>query len=218
MKTILRRLINIYQKLMNKRIGIKIFSAILILLIGWLIGSRWKICQFVLDLQINIVDAVSLLVTVAMGLYIARILEKEVQDNRIEKDMYLSKISVIENLLETIETMFQNKNGIDLDYKFIVNLEHRIRTKKNSIFEHIVVKSKRKIKDEIQAYEKLLKDDFKDLRNYLTQTNASEEGTKDISIENNIAKYSSERTSLILTSLNSIENKLLELKVLINKM
>ena len=94
---------------MNKRIGIKIFSAILILLIGWLIGSRWRICQFVLDLQINIVDAVSLLVTVAMGLYIARILEKEVQDNRIEKDMYLSKISVIENLLETIETMFQNK-------------------------------------------------------------------------------------------------------------
>ena len=177
---------------MNKRIGIKIFSAILILLIGWLIGSRWRICQFVLDLQINIVDAVSLLVTVAMGLYIARILEKEVQDNRIEKDMYLSKISVIENLLETIETMFQNKNGIDLDYKFIVNLEHRIRTKKNSIFEHIVVKSKRKIKDEIQAYEKLLKDDFKDLRNYLTQTNASEEGTKDISIENNIAKYSPE--------------------------
>lgn len=203
---------------MNKRTGIEIFSAILILFIGWLIGSRWKICQFVFDLQINIVDAVSLLVTVAMGLYIARILEKEVQDNRIEKDMYLSKISVIENLLETIETMFQNKNGIDLDYKLIVNLEHRIRTKKNSIFEHIIVKSKRKIKDEIQAYENLLKDDFKDLRNYLTQTNASEEGAKDISIENNIAKYSQKRTSLILTSLNSIENKLLELKVLINKM
>lgn len=203
---------------MNKRIGIEIFSAILILVIGWLIGSKWRICQFVLDLQINIVDAVSLLVTVVMVLYIARILEKEVQDNRIEKDMYLSKISVIENLLENIETMFQNKNGIDLDYKLIVNLEHRIRTKKNSIFEHIVEKSKRKIKTEIQTYEKLLKDEFKDLRNYLTQTNASEEGTKDISIENNIARYSQERTSLILTSLNSIENKLLELKVLINKM
>lgn len=203
---------------MNKRIGIEIFSAILILVIGWLIGSKWRICQFVLDLQINIVDAVSLLVTVVMGLYIARILEKEVQDNRIEKDMYLSKISVIENLLENIETMFQNKNGIDLDYKLIVNLEHRIRTKKNSIFEHIVEKSKRKIKTEIQTYEKLLKDEFKDLRNYLTQTNASEEGTKDISIENNIARYSQERTSLILTNLNSIENKLLELKVLVNKM
>ena len=91
-------------------------------------------------------------------------------------------------------------------------------TKKNSIFEHIVEKSKRKIKTEIKTYEKLLKDEFKDLRNYLTQTNASEEGTKDISIENNIARYSQERTSLILTSLNSIENKLLELKVLINKM
>ena len=203
---------------MNKRIGIEIFSAILILVIGWLIGSKWRICQFVLDLQINIVDAVSLLVTVVLGLYIARILEKEVQDNRIEKDMYLSKISVIENLLENIETMFQNKNGIDLDYKLIVNLEHRIRTKKNSIFEHIVEKSKRKIKTEIQTYEKLLKDEFKDLRNYLTQTNASEEGTKDISIENNIARYSQERTSLILTNLNSIENKLLELKVLVNKM
>lgn len=203
---------------MDKRTGIEILSAILFLVIGWLIGSKWRICQFALDLQINIVDAVSLLVTVVMGLYIAKILEKEVQDNRIEKDMYLSKISTIENLLEAIETMFQNKNGIDLDYKSIVNLEHRIRTKKNSIFEHLAEKSKRKIKNEIQTYEKLLKDEFKDLRNYLTQTNASEEGTKDISIENNIAKYSQERTSLILTSLNSIENKLLELKVLINKM
>lgn len=203
---------------MNKRTGIEITSAILILVIGLLIGSKWRSCQFVLDLQINIVDVVSLLVTVAMGLYIAMILEKEVQDNRIEKDMYLSKISVIENLLETIESMFQNKNGIDLEYKLIVNLEHRIRTKKNSIFKHIVERAKRKIKNEIQSYEKQLKNEFKVLRNYLTQTNASEEGTKEITIENDIAKYSQKRTSLILKSLNSIENKLLEVKVLINKM
>lgn len=203
---------------MNKRTGIEITSAILILVIGLLIGSKWRSCQFVLDLQINIVDVVSLLVTVAMGLYIAMILEKEVQDNRIEKDMYLSKISVIENLLETIESMFQNKNGIDLEYKLIVNLEHRIRTKKNSIFKHIVERAKRKIKNEIQSYEKQLKNEFKVLRNYLTQTNASEEETKEITIENDIAKYSQKRTSLILKSLNSIENKLLEVKVLINKM
>ncbi len=203
---------------MSKRTIIEIFFSILILIIGWLIGSKWQICQFVLDLQINIVDAVTLLITIIMGFYIARILEKEVQDNRIEKDMYLTKISAIENLLESIENMFQNTNGINLDYKLMVNLEHRIRTKRNSIFTHILEKSKGKIKRDIQGYEKSLKDEFKDLRNYLTQTNASDGEPKDISIENNIAKYSTDRTSLILTSLNSIENKLLELKVLINKM
>lgn len=204
---------------MNKRTIVEILFAVGIFVIGWFVGSKWQICQFSLDLQVNIVDAVSLLITVGMGLYIARILEKEVQDNRIEKDMYLSKVSAIEYLLESLENMFQNNNGINLDYRAIVNIEHRIRTKKNSIFTHIIEKSRKKIKVEIQSYEKSLKEEFKDLRNYLTQTNASEIGdNKDIAIENNIAKYSQERTSLILTCLSSIENKLLELKVLINKM
>lgn len=75
-----------------------------------------------------------------------------------------------------------------------------------------------KIKTKLNNHDEQLKDYLKEFRNLLTQTNASESEPKDIEITNNIADYSPERTSLILTILNNIDNKLLEIKVLINKL
>lgn len=49
-------------------------------------------------------------------------------------------------------------------------------------------------------------------------TDAGNSKTKTLEVTKNLAKYSEERTSDILTSINAIDNKLLEVKVLINKM
>ena len=153
-----------------------------------------------------------------MGLYIARVLEKDVQDKRIEKDMYLSKINVIESICDELENKFQASNGKGLDYKEIVNLEHRIKTKKNTIFKYILENSHGKINDKLKNHDEKLKVDFKDLRNNLTQTTVGEVEQQDIEIVNNCATYSNERTTCILSSLNTISNSLLEVKVLVNKM
>ena len=203
---------------MNRRTIIEIILSIVILVIGWIIGNKWQIMECKLDLSFNIVDLVTLIVTIAMGIYIAWILEKEVQDRRIEKDMYLSKIDSIDGILEDIENLFQSNNGSRIDYKKIVSIEHRVKLKKKGIFEHLLKNSHGKIKDSLKKYDNQLKRDFKDLRNYLTQTSAGASVPQDITIDNNIASYSSERTSNILTLLNSIGIKLLEVKVLVNKM
>ena len=203
---------------MNKRMNIEMYLSLFLFILGWIIGNEWQVTKFSLDLTFNIVDVITLIATIVMGVYIVRILEKEVQDRRIEKDMYLSKISSIENILEDIEELFQNKNGSDIDYRSIVSQEHRIRTKKNSIFKHLLEKSDGKIKDKLQKFETQLKCEFKDLRQYLTQTSVGNIEPKEIEISNNKATYSSERTACILSSLNNIDNQLLELKVLVNKM
>ena len=70
----------------------------------------------------------------------------------------------------------------------------------------------------MEKYDNQLKRDFKDLRSYLTMTDAGNSKTKTLEVTKNLAKYSEERTSDILTSINAIDNKLLEVKVLINKM
>ena len=46
---------------------------------------------FVLSKEVSIIDAFSLFATIGCAIYIARILEKEVQDKRVEKDLYLKK-------------------------------------------------------------------------------------------------------------------------------
>ena len=202
---------------MNKRTITEIIVGIIILIIGWAIGNKWQIATFNVDLQINIVDALTLVVTIVMGIYIAWIIEKEVQDKRIEKDMYLSKVCALEEIRDEIENLFQSNNGEQIDFKKIVSLDHRIRTKRKSIFKHLLDCSHGKIKKELENYDKNLKNDLKDLRNLLTQTSVGEVVIKDIEISNNIANYSSERTSLILKILDEIDNKFLEVKVLVNK-
>ena len=203
---------------MNKRSIFEIIFGCVLLLVGWIIGNKWQCVECKLDLTFNIVDVITLIVTIAMGIYIAWILEKEVQDNRIEKDMYLAKIGDIEGILDELDNMFHTCNGQSIDYKKVVSLEHRIRTKKNSIFKYILNNSHGKINKELNKYDEKLKTEFKDLRNYLTQTSVSESEPKDIEIEDNRANYSSERTTNVLSSINSIDNKLLEIKVLVNKM
>ncbi|MCQ2213048.1 MAG: hypothetical protein MJZ36_05370 [Bacteroidaceae bacterium] len=203
---------------MSKRTTAEIVLGIIILAIGWIIGNKWQVLECTLELTFNIVDVITLIVTIIMGIYIAWILEKEVQDKRIEKDMYLAKIGVIEGILEELDNTFQNSNGQQIDYKKVVSFEHRIRTRKKSIFKYILENSHGKIHAELNKNDEQLKVYLKELRNLLTQTNASESEPKDIEITDNIADYSAERTSLILTMLNNIDNKLLEIKVLINKL
>lgn len=203
---------------MSKRTIIEIVLGIIILAIGWLIGNKWQLLECKLDLSFNIVDVITLIVTIAMGIYIAWILEKEVQDRRIEKDMYLAKIDAIDGILNELEEQFQSNNGSGIDYTKIVGIEHRVKTKRNSIFKHLLDNSSGKIRKELERYDNQLKEDFKELRIYLTMTEAGKSKPKDIEIKQNKAKYSEERISSILTSINSIDNKLLEIKVLINKM
>ena len=116
----------------NKRRIIDPIVCCAILFLGWLIGNKWQCLECKLDLTFNIVDVITLIITIAMGIYIAWILEKEVQDRRIEKDMYLAKIGAIEVILDELDNMFHSDNGQSIDYKKIVCLEHRIRTKKKN--------------------------------------------------------------------------------------
>jgi hypothetical protein len=132
--------------------------------------------------------------------------------------MYLSKIDAIDGILNDLEEQFQSNNGSGIDYIKIIGIDHRVRTKRTGIFKHLLDNSCGKIKKELEKYDNQLKNDFKDLRNYLTMIDAGKSKTKAIKITNNQAQYSEDRTSDILTSINAIDNKLLEVKVLINKM
>ena len=202
---------------MNKRTIIEIIVGVLLFMGGFLIKS-WIEVGIKFDGEVNILDAITLIVTIILGIYIAKILEKEVQDKRIEKDMYLAKIGEIENFIQEIEKLINNLHCSSINYKQIVNMEHRCRRKRNSIFQYIIGKANGKMRKQLSEYDNKLKADFKDLRQMLTQTSACDEAPKDVIVENDVVQYSLNRTSEILSTIESIENELLEVRVIINNL
>ena len=81
----------------NKIINIIIY--IIIFSIGCCCGQLIDWGYFVLNKEISIIDAISLFLTIGCAIYISKVLEKEVQDVRIEKEMFISQVENTESPL-----------------------------------------------------------------------------------------------------------------------
>ena len=107
------------------------------IIVGFLLGSRWLQPLFSIDSTISFLDIISILATIGMGIYIVTTLEKEAQDHRVEKDLYISKVQEIEALLSEVETCIDNREN-DVYYSNITNMEFRLKRKKDKVFKCII--------------------------------------------------------------------------------
>lgn len=203
---------------MNKIGIISICVSACSFLIGLFIRNWWEIGTFSINTEISVLDALSLLATIGVGLYIARILEKKVQDERIEKDMYLARIGSIEHILNNIESLIENSKGAEIHYGHIVNMMHRCRIKKSDMFNALDKKETGKLKTQINEYNQKLKVEFQLLKKSLTDTTVSDSKKPAVKLKNNIVSYSEERSLEILSSINTIESIFFELKIIVNNL
>lgn len=68
---------------------------------GFAIGKFVNIIKyFKVDTEINLVEFSSLFATIALGLYISTVLDKNKQDTRIEKDILIKRVEEISKALE----------------------------------------------------------------------------------------------------------------------
>lgn len=196
-------------------IAIGIFLGIIV---GLLLGSKWLHPLFSIDSTVSFDDIISILVTAGMGIYIVTSLEKEAQDHRIEKDLYISKVQEIEALLLEIESLIDDREN-DVYYSNITNLEFRLKRKKDKIFKCIISLSENKeLIKMLQELEMALTTDFKELRVLLTQTTAVDNAEKDVTVTNNIVQYSQSRVVELQTLINKIQEALLDVNIITNKM
>ena len=75
---------------MKKKRIINTIIYFLIFCVGCCFGELIDWGYFILSKEISIIDALSLFLSIGCAIYIARVLEKDVQDDRIEKDMFIS--------------------------------------------------------------------------------------------------------------------------------
>jgi len=197
------------KKVINVLVYVIIFS------IGAIANELFDWGYFELSKEIKIIEALTLFATLGVGIYITKSLEKEVHDNRTEKDLYLTKISEIELTLDRIEEIVEEKN---CSYNKINNRIHSCRKIKNAIFKSINENFTKKKATRLNGFESEITTDLNSLKRLLTETPIAQSGKPEITLKGGLANYTLERILEIDQSINSVKDKLFRLKVTINSL
>ena len=92
-----------------------ILALVATFIIGWLAG---QICEawvfFELDWSVEVMDIITLITEVGLAIFVAIIIEKSIQDTRIEKDFYIKEIDNVADLLSEIEKSSTRNNILSL--------------------------------------------------------------------------------------------------------
>lgn len=195
---------------MSKNIIKPILYSLLGIIAGFFIAKIPQMEGVTISPQIPVFDIISLLITVVLAIYVAKILEKDVQNSQVGKQMFLTKIEQNESLLSSLneyigqETILLSK---------INNILHRYRTIQNTI--HSALKSKKK-NGEFSSDCESIENEAKELNQLLTMTPIDSSDQSNITIRDGKITYSNNRITEITTCLLRIDNMLFNLKHKIN--
>lgn len=200
---------------MNKRNIAKYILWITIFSVGVCFGKFLNWGYFVLSKEISIIDAISLFVTVGCAIFIAKVLEKEVQDDRIEKDLFLNQINQLETFLAEIEKGIESSGTL---YVSIVNSYSNANKTRYKFFkridEHCIHLSKNPT---LKKTGKSLDISFKSLKPLLTETPVIQTETPDIIVKSGKIRYSESRLTEIKNEITNIYDNLFKIKIIINR-
>lgn len=198
---------------MKKKIS-NIALAILILGIGVTFGKLTNWGYFEITNELSIIDALNLFFTIGVAIYIVKVLEKDIQNDRIEKDLYIAKVSEFESQLIIIENLV-DENAIS--YSKVNTRIHFCGITRNSIFINLNEIKKSSL-PQISELEKNISKNIRTLKRLLTETPIDKKETSKIKINKGVVSYSQERILEIVSETNSLKNDLFKLKIVINLM
>ncbi len=188
---------------------------IIVFVIGCLIGNAFTFECLIPTKDVSIVDIMSLVMTVICTIFITSVLEKELQDNRVEKDIFITQISHIEMLLDSIEI---NLESHELQYTKIVEIYSNSNKDKARLLDRLKKYNSTVLENGvIKKHKESLLTNFKSLKPLLTDTPVNPEGEPDIEVKNGIIKYSKDRVIEIKKIISSLSDDLFVFKMEINR-
>lgn len=192
-----------------KRIISNPIFIIVVFVAGIAVGAvdSWKGLKFKTTIDFNLFDVFSLGITVMLAIYVARIIESDIQRRQASKEIWVKRFEQIEEMLRKLSDNISMK---DIDYNVIVNITHNIRIKLNKTRE---TQKKYGIKlNSDKDYDRLLKN-FNMLKEKLTNTPIDKKDKSSIELDDGIVKYSSKRMKEINNLICQVENSLFLVKL-----
>lgn len=180
------------------------------LITGFVIAKIPTIDQITISKEIPIFDIVSLIVTILAAFYVAHIIERDVQNSQVGKQMYIERLHQNEEILTYLNDYVQEDRIL---LSKITNLLHRYRSRQTSI--HTALKDRSR-KDLFSSEIDGIDTDTKDLKRLLTDTPIDTTDQSNITIRDGVVKYSKQRINEITTCISRIDNLIFDLKHKIN--
>ena len=100
---------------MHGKIVVSILLALLLIIVGWTLGQVLEnISPFTLDWSISLPDVLAIVVELFLACYIARLIEKGIQDQRVEKDFFINELSDTQQTLSELERSCSGTTNLSL--------------------------------------------------------------------------------------------------------
>ena len=203
---------------MRGSIVVKILLVIVVFALGWTLGQVLEnISPFTLDWTISLSDILSILVEISLAVVLALLIEKGMQNQRVEKDFFITELNDAQQSLSEIErscarlvplslqqTVFQiEKPRKDLTKMWEIMKERNktFHDKKNSDFE-VLVRNLKKLNSQLS-----------DSKFFKT-----EEGYKPVSITRGVIHLNNSITNDLDTTFGAIKDEIFKMKIAINDM
>ena len=180
--------------------------------IGFTISKLTNFGYFIIKKDISIIEALTFFVTIGLGIYIAKVLQKEIQDKRVEKDIIFRRFDEVNNMISNLSQLIQEK---DINFlKIVSTISNTNKTIQNihKVLKAIKISVSKDLEYDIQI-------NIANLRKLLTLTPPIEDERKEkpIVINNDIVIYSEKRKIEIETEIESFKNNLLYIQLNLNK-
>ncbi len=176
---------------------------------GWIAGQlleSW--CWLTLSNEVNVFDAITLVVSAVLAIYVAKTIEKGVQDKRSEKNIFCNKIEDLDKILERIEQMTNNDGfsykTLVATYQVLYKAYKRLEKPLLQTNPNAAAKS-REIVNKLTSFKKLA-----------TYTNPHHD--ENVKIEDDKVTYSLARHSILFRDIEEIRDDLFNLTIAVNSL
>jgi hypothetical protein len=192
---------------------IRVLLFVLVFALGMTVGELLDWGYFELVRQISVIEALTLIATVGCAIYITKVLEKRVQDVRMEKSLYIAEIEELSNLLHSIDVMFEEPH---ISFKRIEVRIYACIRRAEGIFRSMESSRSGVRVVEMELFDHLITDQLVQLKMLLTKASSESSAVPAVTMDSGVVRYSEDRINEINARTDMILGLLFRLKVLIN--
>lgn len=185
----------------------------LFLFLGFLVGKFITMPYFEVDKNINIVDISGLFVTLGAAYWISKVIDKEKQDNRTEKDLFLKRS---DGIAENIRDFSVKVSSGTISLNEVASTCKRINVSIDSLYN--ALKASNYNCDQIAKSYLILS--VNNLKNLLTTTPISGMAIADTEIQilSGIITVTGTKLNTIENEFETLKNRFLKFQIEVNKL
>ena len=193
------------------RIITKIVVAIVIFALGWVVGlfaENWSWFEF--SNEVSLLDVISLVITTAIGLYVAVVIQNNIENKRAEKEIIYGQFNFVEQYLS--ELRYEVSKEHDESSNDIVAKIGGCR----KFWSKIVTLIKDKYGIDLSKYN-INPNEFIKLNQLCTSTPIIGDKDNSVIAQDGKVTYSETRRNEIYSEIDRIRMTIVDLKLLINQ-